>query len=100
MAYFFGIVVRHCFIIITDFRRRLVEQYNDTSSNVPLSVLDQSLDKRITDIYATPKMHRFDIASDGKRVKKEQVLTYKKLFYTDDNKSNRRVYVQGEPGSG
>ncbi|KAH3873607.1 hypothetical protein DPMN_036845 [Dreissena polymorpha] len=45
-------------------------------------------------------MHRFDIASDGKRVKKEQVLTYKELFYTDDTKSNRRVYVQGEPGSG
>ncbi|XP_052267291.1 uncharacterized protein LOC127869057 isoform X2 [Dreissena polymorpha] len=83
-----------------DFRRRLVEHYNDTSSNVPLSVLDQSLDKRITDIYATPKMHRFDKASDGKRVKKEQVLTYKELFYTNDTKSNRRVYVQGEPGSG
>ncbi|KAH3691901.1 hypothetical protein DPMN_192443, partial [Dreissena polymorpha] len=85
---------------VADFRRRLVEHYNDTSSNVPISVLDQSLDKRITDIYATPKMHRFDIASDGKRVKKEQVLTYKELFYTDDTKSNRRVYVQGEPGSG
>ncbi|XP_052219435.1 uncharacterized protein LOC127836851 isoform X2 [Dreissena polymorpha] len=85
---------------VADFRRRLVEHYNDTSSNVPLSVLDQSLDKRITDIYATPKMHRFDIASDGKRVKKEQVLTYKELFYTDDTKSYRRIYVQGEPGSG
>ncbi|XP_052250626.1 uncharacterized protein LOC127857916 isoform X2 [Dreissena polymorpha] len=85
---------------VADFRRRLVEHYNDTSSNVPLSVLDQSLDKRITDIYATPKMHRFDIASDGKRVKKDIVLTYKELFYTDDTKSNRRVYVQGEPGSG
>ncbi|XP_052221617.1 uncharacterized protein LOC127838087 isoform X1 [Dreissena polymorpha] len=85
---------------VADFRRRLVEHYNDTSSNVALSVLDQSLDKRITDIYATPKMHLFDIASDGKRVKKEQVLTYKELFYTDDTKSNRRVYVQGEPGSG
>ncbi|KAH3710779.1 hypothetical protein DPMN_070274 [Dreissena polymorpha] len=45
-------------------------------------------------------MHRFDIASDGKRVKKDIVLTYKELFYTDDTKSNRRVYVQGEPGSG
>ncbi|KAH3880981.1 hypothetical protein DPMN_004904 [Dreissena polymorpha] len=45
-------------------------------------------------------MHRFDIASDGKRVKKDQVLKYKELFYTDDTKSNRRVYVQGEPGSG
>ncbi|XP_052250621.1 uncharacterized protein LOC127857915 isoform X2 [Dreissena polymorpha] len=85
---------------VADFRRRLVEHYNDTSSNVPLSVLDQSVDKRITDIYATPKMHRFDIASDGKRVKKDKVLTYKELFYTDDTKSNRRVYIQGEPGSG
>ncbi|XP_052250714.1 uncharacterized protein LOC127857964 isoform X2 [Dreissena polymorpha] len=85
---------------VADFRRRLVEHYNDTSSNVPFSVLDQSLDKRITDIYATPKMQRFDIASDGERVKKNKVLTYKELFYTDDTKSNRRVYVQGEPGSG
>ncbi|KAH3798121.1 hypothetical protein DPMN_151711 [Dreissena polymorpha] len=83
-----------------DLRRRLVEHYNDNASSVPLSVLDQSLDKRITDIFATPKIHRIEIAKDGKRVKKEQVLTYKEIFYTNDTKSNRRIYVQGEPGSG
>ncbi len=77
-----------------------MEHYNDNSSNVPLSILDQSLDKRITDIYETPKIHRYEIAKDGQRVKKEQVLTYKELFYTENEKSNRRIYVQGEPGSG
>ncbi|KAH3710641.1 hypothetical protein DPMN_070130 [Dreissena polymorpha] len=100
LAKFTCIYVRDCQIIITDLRRRLVDHYNDTTSNVPLSVLDQSLDKRITDIYETPKIHRIEITKDGKRVKKEQVLTYKELFYTDDRKPNRRVYVQGEPGSG
>ncbi|KAH3813559.1 uncharacterized protein LOC127835181 [Dreissena polymorpha] len=82
-----------------DFRRRLMAHYNDTLSHVPLSNLDQSYDKRISDIYATPKVHRIEIARDGKRVKKEQVLTYKQIFYTGDN-SNRRLYLQGEPGSG
>ncbi|KAH3799181.1 hypothetical protein DPMN_152787 [Dreissena polymorpha] len=84
---------------VEDFRRRLVEHYNDNSSNVPLSILDQSLDKRISDIYATPELKRIEIAKDGTRVKKEQILKYKELFYTE-NKSNRRIYVQGEPGSG
>ncbi|KAH3788645.1 hypothetical protein DPMN_166792 [Dreissena polymorpha] len=73
--------------------------YNDTSSNVPLSNLDQSLDKRITDIYSTPNIHRIEIKKDGKRVKREQALEYKHIFYTGVI-SNRRIYVQGEPGSG
>ncbi|KAH3690491.1 hypothetical protein DPMN_191435 [Dreissena polymorpha] len=73
--------------------------YSDTSSNVPLSNLDQSLDKRIADLYETPKIHRIKIEKDGKRFKKEQTLTYKQIFYTDEN-SNRRIYLQGEPGSG
>ncbi|KAH3798868.1 hypothetical protein DPMN_152471 [Dreissena polymorpha] len=85
---------------VADLRRRLVDHYHDNASNVPLSVLDQSLDKRIADIYATPKIHRIEITKDGKRVKKEQVLAYKELFCSDDSKSNRRLYVQGEPGSG
>ncbi|KAH3798598.1 uncharacterized protein LOC127837667 [Dreissena polymorpha] len=85
---------------VADLRRRLADHYRDKASNVPLSVLDQSLDKRITDIYATPKIHRVEITKDGKRVKKEQVLTYKELFNPDDTKPNRRLYVQGEPGSG
>ncbi|KAH3789494.1 hypothetical protein DPMN_167675 [Dreissena polymorpha] len=82
-----------------DFQRRLIAHYVDTSSNVPLSNLDQSLDKRIVDIYATPKIHRIEIQKDGKRVKREQVLTYEEIFCTDDE-SNRRIYLQGEPGSG
>ncbi|KAH3788662.1 hypothetical protein DPMN_166809 [Dreissena polymorpha] len=47
-----------------DFQRRLMAHYNDTSSWVPLSNLDQSLDKRITDIYSTPKIHRIEIEKD------------------------------------
>ncbi|KAH3786586.1 hypothetical protein DPMN_164693 [Dreissena polymorpha] len=73
--------------------------YDVTYSNVPLSNLDQSFDKRIEDIYATPKIHRIKIEKNGKRIKQEQVLTYTEIFYTDD-KSNRRIYLQGEPGSG
>ncbi|KAH3786526.1 uncharacterized protein LOC127843162 [Dreissena polymorpha] len=82
-----------------DFRRRLMAHYDDTSSNVPLSNLDQSLDKRIADIYATPNIHRIEIEKNGKRVKQEQVLTYKQIFCTDGDFS-RRIYLQGEPGSG
>ncbi|XP_052228853.1 uncharacterized protein LOC127843081 isoform X2 [Dreissena polymorpha] len=82
-----------------DFQRRLMAHYNGTSSSVSLSNLDQSLDKRITDIYSTPKIHRIEIEKDGKRVKREQALTYKQIFYTGVN-SNRRIYLQGEPGSG
>ncbi|KAH3820404.1 uncharacterized protein LOC127832627 [Dreissena polymorpha] len=82
-----------------DFRRRLMEHYNDTSSNVPLSALDQSLDKRITEIYATPKIHRIDIKKDGTRKKEEQINSYKEMFYRNEI-ANRRIYVQGEPGSG
>ncbi|KAH3867875.1 hypothetical protein DPMN_031012 [Dreissena polymorpha] len=84
---------------ISDFQQRLMQHYNDTSSYVPLSTLDQSLDKRLIDIYAIPKIHRIEIEKDGRRVKKEQVLTYKELFFTDDNE-NKRIYLQGEPGTG
>ncbi|KAH3769868.1 hypothetical protein DPMN_171149 [Dreissena polymorpha] len=73
--------------------------YNDTSGSVPVSNFDQSLDKRITDIYSTPKIHGIEIKKDGKRVKMEQALTYEHIFYTGD-KSMRRIYLQGEPGSG
>ncbi|KAH3786732.1 hypothetical protein DPMN_164841 [Dreissena polymorpha] len=82
-----------------DFRRRLVAHYDDTSSNISLSNLDQSLDKRIVDIYATPNIHRIQIEKDGKRIKQEEVLTYTDIFYTD-GEPNRRIYLQGEPGSG
>ncbi|KAH3811732.1 hypothetical protein DPMN_140147 [Dreissena polymorpha] len=76
-----------------------MRHYDDKTCNVPLSMLDDSLDKRITDVYATPKLHQIKIEKDGKRVKHVQVLTYKELFYTDD-KSNQRIYIQGEPGRG
>ncbi|KAH3790691.1 hypothetical protein DPMN_168898 [Dreissena polymorpha] len=82
-----------------DFLRRLMAHYNDTYSNVSISNLDQSLDKPLADIYATPKIHRIEIEKNGKHVQKDRVLTYKDIFYTDD-KSNRRIYLQGEPGRG
>ncbi|KAH3813085.1 hypothetical protein DPMN_141535 [Dreissena polymorpha] len=86
--------------MISDLRQRLIKHYDDTTCNVPLSTFDHSLDKRITDIYATPKIHRIKIEIDGTRVKKdERILTYTELFYTD-NKSNQRIYIQGEPGRG
>ncbi|KAH3794909.1 hypothetical protein DPMN_148449 [Dreissena polymorpha] len=74
-----------------------MRHYDDKTCNVPLSMLDDSLEKRITDVYASPKLHQIKIEKDGKRVKHVQVLTYKELFYTDD-KSNQRIYIQGEPG--
>ncbi|XP_052234522.1 uncharacterized protein LOC127847037 isoform X2 [Dreissena polymorpha] len=85
---------------VADLRQRLIQHYNDTTCNVPLLTLDQSLDKRITDMYAAPKIHQIKIEKDGKLVKNEkQVLTYKELFYTD-NKLIQRIYIQGEPGRG
>ncbi|KAH3811700.1 hypothetical protein DPMN_140115 [Dreissena polymorpha] len=86
--------------MISDLRQRLMQHYNDTTCNVPLSNLDLSLDKQITDMYATPKIHRIKIEKDGKRVKtKELLLTYKEIFCKDD-RSNQRIYIQGEPGRG
>ncbi|XP_052214947.1 uncharacterized protein LOC127833629 isoform X4 [Dreissena polymorpha] len=82
-----------------DFLRRLIKHYKDTSSYVPLSPLDQSLDKCITDIYATPKIHRINIKKDGTRKKAEQVSLYNEILYTNDL-ANRHIYVQGDPGSG
>ncbi|KAH3813850.1 hypothetical protein DPMN_142320 [Dreissena polymorpha] len=85
---------------LADLRQRLMKHYVDTTCNVPLSTFDQSLDKRITDIYETPNIHRIIIEKDGKRLKKEEhVLTYKDILYTND-KSNKRIYIQGEPGRG
>ncbi|KAH3786716.1 hypothetical protein DPMN_164825 [Dreissena polymorpha] len=82
-----------------EFRRRLIAHYNDASRNVPFSNFVCSIDKRILDIYATPNIHRIEIKKDGKLVKKEEALTYKQIFYTDDD-SNLRIYLQGEPGTG
>ncbi|KAH3797126.1 hypothetical protein DPMN_150701 [Dreissena polymorpha] len=55
---------------VADLQQRLVEYYNDNSSKVPLSILNQGLDKRITDIYERPKIHRVKIGKDGKRQKR------------------------------
>ncbi|KAH3698019.1 hypothetical protein DPMN_085534 [Dreissena polymorpha] len=84
---------------VADLLRRLKDHYRDTVSFVPLSTLDLSRDKKVQDIYASPKIHRIKIENDGRRTIQEQVLTYKDFFYRDHQLS-RRSYLQGEPGSG
>ncbi|KAH3717348.1 hypothetical protein DPMN_060133 [Dreissena polymorpha] len=79
-----------------DLLRRLIEHYRDSVICVPLSTLNPSLDIRVQDIYATPKIHRMKIEKDGKHVKQEQIYKYKDCFCG----GARRLYLQGEPGSG
>ncbi|KAH3811686.1 uncharacterized protein LOC127833603 [Dreissena polymorpha] len=84
---------------VADLRQCLIQYYDDTTCNVPVLTFDNSLDKRITDVYATPKIHRINIEKDGQRVKEERILAYRDIFYTN-NTSNKRIYIQGEPGRG
>ncbi|KAH3792003.1 uncharacterized protein LOC127838253 isoform X1 [Dreissena polymorpha] len=80
-------------------RCRLVDHYRDTVSYVPLSALNLSLDKHVQDVYVSPKIHRIKIENDGRLTKREQIFSYKDIF-NDGNKLARRIYLQGEPGSG
>ncbi|XP_052221835.1 uncharacterized protein LOC127838251 isoform X2 [Dreissena polymorpha] len=80
-------------------RCRLVDHYRDTVSYVPLSALNVSLDKHVQDVYVIPKIHRIKIENDGRQTKQEQIFSYKDCFNGGDHLS-RRIYLQGEPGSG
>ncbi|KAH3857190.1 hypothetical protein DPMN_099793 [Dreissena polymorpha] len=84
---------------VEDLRCRLVDHYRETVSYVPLSSLYPSLDKHVQDVYVSPKLHRIKIENDGRRTKQEQICSYKDCFNRGDNLS-RRIYLQGEPGSG
>ncbi|XP_052270121.1 uncharacterized protein LOC127871354 isoform X2 [Dreissena polymorpha] len=84
---------------VEDLRCRLVDHYRETVSYVPLSSLYPSLDKHVQDVYVSPKLHRIKIENDGRRTKQEQIFTYKDCFNRGD-KLSRRIYLQGEPGSG
>ncbi|KAH3777867.1 hypothetical protein DPMN_179315 [Dreissena polymorpha] len=81
---------------LEDLLRRLIDHYRHSVICVPLSTLDTSLNKRIQDIYATPKIHKMKIEKDGKRVQQEQIHKYSDCF----SGGLSRIYLQGEPGSG
>ncbi|XP_052245526.1 uncharacterized protein LOC127854502 [Dreissena polymorpha] len=81
---------------VADFLSRLIDHYRDTVICVPLSTLNPSLDIKIQDIYAKPKIHKMKIEKDGKHVKQEQIYKYIDCFCG----GFRRIYLQGEPGSG
>ncbi|KAH3885562.1 uncharacterized protein LOC127840600 [Dreissena polymorpha] len=79
-----------------DLLSRLIDHYRDSVICVPLSTLNPSLDIRVQVIYANPKIHRMKIEKDGKHVKQEQIYKYIDCFCG----GFRRLYLQGEPGSG
>ncbi|KAH3716694.1 hypothetical protein DPMN_059420 [Dreissena polymorpha] len=81
---------------VADLLSRLIDHYRDTVICVPLSTLNHSLDIKVQDIYAKPKIHRMEIERDGKHVKQEQIYKYRDCFCG----GFRRIYLQGEPGSG
>ncbi|XP_052212662.1 uncharacterized protein LOC127831681 isoform X2 [Dreissena polymorpha] len=83
----------------SNLRCRLVDHYRDTVSYVPLSALNLSLDKHVQDVYVSPKIHRIKIENDGRLTKRERIVSYKDCFSGGD-KLSRRIYLQGEPGSG
>ncbi|XP_052231770.1 uncharacterized protein LOC127845103 isoform X2 [Dreissena polymorpha] len=73
--------------------------YNDNLSHVPISPLNDNVDEKLLDLYMSPKI--FSMCKD-KGVftqKNKRVTKYKDVFQTD-NKMNRRIFLQGEAGSG
>ncbi|KAH3771093.1 hypothetical protein DPMN_172395 [Dreissena polymorpha] len=73
--------------------------YNDNLSHVPISPLNDNVDEKLLDLYMSPKI--FSMCKDKRAFtqKNKRVTKYKDVFQTD-NKMNRRIFLQGEAGSG
>ncbi|KAH3770443.1 hypothetical protein DPMN_171730, partial [Dreissena polymorpha] len=78
---------------------RTKKLYRDTLNHVPISPLNDYKHEKLGDVYMPPKIVKM---SEDKGVFKktdEQVTQYNGVFLTDD-KVNRRIFLQGEAGSG
>ncbi|KAH3864655.1 hypothetical protein DPMN_027678 [Dreissena polymorpha] len=73
--------------------------YNDNLSHVPISPLNDNVDEKLLDLYMPPKI--FSMCKDKVTFtqKNKRVTKYKDVFQTD-SKMNRRIFLQGEAGSG
>ncbi|XP_052233052.1 uncharacterized protein LOC127845914 [Dreissena polymorpha] len=84
---------------VAELIERTKKLYRDTLNHVPISPLNDYKHEKLGDVYMPPKIVKM---SEDKGVFKktdEQVTQYKGVFLTDD-KVNRRIFLQGEAGSG
>ncbi|KAH3826814.1 hypothetical protein DPMN_128726 [Dreissena polymorpha] len=78
----------------------LIEHYRRTQSTVSVSPIWDGHDKPIHTVFVRPNLNYITIEDDGSRRKTDnEVLQYKDLVYKE-NKLNKRVIIQGEPGMG
>ncbi|KAH3770474.1 hypothetical protein DPMN_171761 [Dreissena polymorpha] len=78
---------------------RTKKLYRDTLNHVPISPLNDFKHEKLGDVYMPPKIVKM-IENKGVFKKTDkQVTQYKGVFLTDDN-VNRRIFLQGEAGSG
>ncbi|KAH3770989.1 hypothetical protein DPMN_172289 [Dreissena polymorpha] len=73
--------------------------YNDNLSHVPISPLNDNVDEKLLDLYMLPKIFSMCKDKGAFTQKNTRVTKYKDVFQTD-NKMNRRIFLQGEAGSG
>ncbi|XP_052233056.1 uncharacterized protein LOC127845917 [Dreissena polymorpha] len=73
--------------------------YNDNLSHVPISPLNDNVDEKLLDLYMSPKIFSMCKDKGAFTQKNKRVTKYKDVFQTD-NKMNRRIFLQGEAGSG
>ncbi|KAH3770997.1 hypothetical protein DPMN_172297, partial [Dreissena polymorpha] len=73
--------------------------YNDNLSHVPISPLNDNVDEKLLDLYMSPKIFSMCKDKGAFTQKNTRVTKYKDVFQTD-NKMNRRIFLQGEAGSG
>ncbi|KAH3782746.1 uncharacterized protein LOC127841092 [Dreissena polymorpha] len=83
-----------------EFHDMLIEHYRQTQGTVSVSPIWDGHDKPIHNVFVRPNLIHIKIENDGSRRKTDNgVLKYKDLFYKE-NKLNKRVIIQGEPGMG
>ncbi|KAH3853866.1 uncharacterized protein LOC127875418 [Dreissena polymorpha] len=82
-----------------EFARRIKRFYAENLMHVPVSPLLPSCDKDLREMYVTPIIYRIEQLQDGSRKKTDQIYTYKDIICQEDM-SIRRVFLQGEPGTG
>ncbi|XP_052259589.1 uncharacterized protein LOC127863952 [Dreissena polymorpha] len=83
-----------------EFRELLIEHYRQTQSTVSVSPICDGRDKPIHTVFVRPTLIHVAIENDGSRRKTDkEVHHYRELFYKE-NKLNKRVIIQGEPGMG
>ncbi|KAH3692291.1 hypothetical protein DPMN_194741 [Dreissena polymorpha] len=75
------------------------ELYKDKLNHVTISTLNDNVDTKLRDVFMPPKISEMCIDKGEFKITDRQILKYADVFLTDD-KVNRRLFLQGEAGSG